>query len=377
MVHPRRLAVTLAVPALVLVAACADDADDPDDTTDGATTAAETANPATDEPTAEDTAEDTAGDAAGDAAPAVDCPDTEGATIAFSVPIPDPNFDAISTIIETRLGESGASFQRVDANLDPGKQISDLQSLVQQGVDVIIVNPVDPNATLPALTAANEAGIPLVTLETTIDGPEVHANVTADVEFAAAEGARILQELVGDGSVGAIAGPPFAQVIVRENETFAATAAEIGLDVLDTQVNQQITPDAARQIADAWKQQNPDLAGIWTFNDTSAVGAAGALDDSFAPAIVSINGQPEAIPLVEEGVIHTTFDLQQDKIGHALAYSALAAVCGVDSPDEIVVPVVRIDADTVGDYVPLADRVGRPFEVAFEERDGRTFLVTE
>jgi ribose transport system substrate-binding protein len=368
MVHPRRLAVTLVVPALVLVAACGDDAEDTTDDTPAADTT-DTAEP-DDAPTAEETA-------AGGAAPDVNCADAEGTTVAFSVPIPDPNFDAISTIIETRLGEAGASFQRVDANLDPGKQISDLQSLVQQGVDVIIVNPVDPNATLPALTAANEAGIPLVTLETTIEGPEVAANVTADVEFAAAEGARILQELVGDGAVGAINGPPFAQVIVRENETFAATAEEIGLEVLDTQVNQQITPDGARQIADAWKQQNPDLAGIWTFNDTSAVGAASAIDDSFAPAIVSINGQPEAIPLVEEGVIHTTFDLQQDKIGHALAYSALAAICGVDSPDEIVVPVVEINADTVGDYVPLADRVGQPFEVAFEDRDGRTFLVTE
>lgn len=374
MAHPRWLAAAFIVPALVLTAACGDGEDD---ATDDDTASADAAEPTAEESMAEDTmAEDTAG--SGNLADAVLCDAAEGTTVAFSVPIPDPNFDAISTIIEQNVGQAGAEFLRVDANLDPGKQISDLQSLVQQGVDVIIVNPVDPNATLPALQAANEAGIPLVTLETSVEGPEVFANVTADVEFAASEGARILQEQVADGGVGAINGPPFAQVIVRENETFAAAAGEAGLNVVDTQVNQDITPEGARAIADAWVQQfGDDLAGIWTFNDTSAVGAASAFTSGEPPVIVSINGQPEAIPLVEEGVIHTTFDLQQDKIGQSLAYAALGAICGEEIPEEIVVPVVEINQETVADYVPLADRVSDPFEIAFEERDGRTFLVTE
>lgn len=373
MAHPRWLAAAFIVPALVLTAACGGDDDAASDDED--TAAADTSEPMTDEPTAEESMSE---EPSGNLADAVLCDAAEGTTVAFSVPIPDPNFDAISSIIEANIGQAGAEFLRVDANLDPGKQISDLQSLIEQDVDVIIVNPVDPNAALATLTAANEAGIPLVTLETSIDGPEVFANVTGDVEFAAAEGARILQEEVGEGAVGAINGPPFAQVIVRENETFAATAAEIGLNVADTQVNQAITPDGARAIADAWVQQlGDDLAGIWTFNDTSAVGAASAFTSGEPPVIVSINGQPEAIPLVESGVIHTTFDLQQDKIGQALAYSALGAICGEEVPEEIVVPVVEINQETVGDYIPLSDRVGNPFEIAFEDREGRTFLVTE
>lgn len=375
MAHPRWLAAAFIVPALVMTAACGDD-DAATDDEDAA--AADTSQPMTDETMAEDTmAEDTAEDS-GNLADAVLCDAAEGAIVAFSVPIPDPNFDAISSILEAQLTEAGAEFVRVDANFDPGKQISDIQSLIAQDVDVLITNPIDPNAVLPALQAATEADIPLVTLETKLDGVEVFSNVTADVETAAAEGARILQEEVGDGAVGAIAGPPLAQVIVRENETFAATAAEVGLNVASTQVNQAITPDGARAIADAYVQQlGDDLAGIWTFNDTSAVGAASAFTSGEPPVIVSINGEPQAIPLVEEGVIHTTFDLQQDKIGQALTYAALGAICGEDVPEEIVVPVVEINQDTVGDYVPMSDRIGDPFEIAFEDRDGRTFLVTE
>jgi hypothetical protein len=58
-----------------------------------------------------------------------------------------------------------------------------------------------------------------------------------------------------------------------------------------------------------------------------------------------------------------------------LAYSALAAICGNEVPEEIVVPAELIDQSTVGDYRPLEERVGDPFEVTFEERDGRTYVA--
>jgi ribose transport system substrate-binding protein len=376
MAHPRWLAAAFIVPALVLTAACGDDTTDDEATTAPAEETETTAEqPAADETTAEETAAAET-DAAG-GGQEVGCDAAQGTVIGYSEPIPDPNFQAIEQIIQAKLDEFGATLSPVNANLDPGKQISDIQSLVQQQVDVLVVNPVDPNAVIPALEEARAAGIPIVAQETTTGGP-FFTNVTADVEFAAAEGARILKEQVGDGQVGAIAGPTFAEVIVRENEAFAASAAEAGLTVADTQTNQQITPDAARQIADAWKQQfGADLAGIWTFNDTSAVGAASAVDDTFAPVIVSINGQPDAIPLVEQGVIHATFDLQQDKLGQALAFAALAAICEQEVPEEIVIPVKEINADNVAEWVPLTERVDDPFAVEFEERDGRTYLVTE
>ncbi len=366
---PRWLAAVFIAPALLLSACGGTDED---------SGAADTAAPESSEPASTpDT--DTAASEAESSAQAADigCDAADGAVVGYSEPLPDPNFESIGAIIEAKLAEYGASLTRVNANLDPGKQIADIQSLIQSEVDVLIANPIDANATVSAFDAAREAGIPIVAQETTIGGPFL-TNITADVESAATTGAALLAEAVGDGSVGAINGPDFVQVIRRENEAFAAGAAESGLTVADTQVNQAITPDAARAIADGWKQQfGADLAGIWTFNDTSAVGAASAVDDTFKPVIVSINGQPEAIPLVESGAILATFDLQQDKLGQALAFAALAGICESEVPEEIVIPVKEINADNVGEWRPLTDRISDPFDVRFEEIDGRTFLVTE
>lgn len=371
----RRLAIALAVPALVITAACGDDGDDVDDA--AATAEDEVSAEVSEEPSDEASAEGSDAAAGENLAETVACDATEGAAIGYSQPLPDPNYEAISATIENVLAEYGATLVPVNANLDPGKQISDVQSLIQQQVDVVLINPVAPEPVFPAFDALREAGIPIVAQDTDRGGP-FFATVRADNVFAAQEAARILSETVPDGQIAVINGPEFAEVLVLRNETFAAAAAELGLNVVDTQVNQAITPDAARQIADAWIQQyGSDIAGVWTFNDTSAVGLASAVGEGFEPVIVSMNGEPQAIPLVEEGVITATWDLQQEKIGQAMAYAALGAICGVEVPADITVPALEINTDNVGEWRPLEERTADPFVIGFEERNGTTYLATE
>lgn len=305
----------------------------------------------------------------------VGCADAQGKVVGYSEPLPDPNFKEIERIMEATLTKYGVTLRPVNANLNPGKQISDITSLIQAGVDVLVANPIDPNATKPAFDRAREAGIPIVAQETTVGGP-FFTNVTADVEAAAAGGADDLKAAVGDGAVYAVLGPPIAEVLKRENDAFTARAEEIGLNVADQQANQQITPEGAKAIADAWKQKaGADVKGIWTFNDTSALGVASSVGGSFKPAIVSINAQPEAIPLVKAGTILATYDIQQDKIGQLLAYASLRAICKGTVPQTITVPVVRYDSANVDSWTPLAERGKEPLTaVEFEERDGKTYV---
>jgi len=302
------------------------------------------------------------------------CADTEGKVVGYSEPLPDPNFALIEDVIRLELDKAGMTLEPVNANLDPAKQIADVNTLLEAEIDVLLINPVDPNAVQGVLEDVRGAGIPIVVQDTKVGGPYL-TNVTADVEAAAAAGAQLLKDTVGDGEVAAISGPPFAEVLVREAEAFAAAAEAVGLNLVETQTNMTITPDTARDLTQTFKQQYPDLAGLWTFNDTSAVGAAAAFDDSFKPVLVSINGQPEAIPLVKDGTILATYDLQQDMLGRALAYAAIAAVCGTELPEDIWVESLLIDSSNVDEWVNPAERGKEEVALALEERDGKTYLV--
>ncbi len=379
----RRTTIALATAATLLIAACGSDDDGGAETTDAApetteasteTTEAATETTEASTETTEATTETTEGGEEAMAAGFPECADLDGATIGYSQPIPDPNFAIIDEVMAAQLELVGAEYIGVNAQFDPGKQVSDIQTLQQQGITALIINPVDPTVTAAAVQEVVDAGIPVVVQDTDNDGT-YFTSVNADVISAAEEGAALLKELVGDGSVGVIIGPPFATVLLRQAETFAAAAEEVGLNVIDTQTSGNPgDPSAAQSIAEAWKQQAPDLAGVWTFNDTSAVGVAATFDDDFAPALVSINGQPEAIPLIEGGRIDATFDLQQDMIARSLAYAAATAICGGELPADVWVQSKLIDADNVGDWVTPVER-GVESEIGLEEIDGKTFIV--
>jgi ABC-type sugar transport system substrate-binding protein len=304
----------------------------------------------------------------------IGCAAAKGKTVGFSEPLPDPNFQAIEQIVAKALEQYGAELKAVNANLDPGKQISDINTLLQQGVDALIANPVDPNATQGVFAQVRQKNIPIIALDTKIGGP-YFTTVRDDVEYAGTEGAKVLKELVGDGQVAAIYGPAFAELLNWEKDAFDAGAKAVGLNVVDTQVNQKITPTDAKAIAESWKQKHgADLKGIWTFNDVSAIGVASALSGDFAPKIVSINGQPDAIPLVKAGKIAATFGVPYDKTGQALAYAALRSLCGATVPTEIYIPTVKLDQTNVDSWQPIAERVNNPFSIAFETRDGKTYV---
>lgn len=300
------------------------------------------------------------------------CAQAKGQTVGYSEPIPDPNFAAIEKIMKTELDKYGVTLKTTNANLNPGKQLADIRTLLQGGIGVLVVNPLAPQAIRPALDEARAKNVPIVAQESKEGGPFL-TNVTADVETAVSEATALMK--AGGGKVAAVTAPPLAEILVRENTAFDQDAAADGLTVVDRQPNTQISPQGAKQIADTYKQKyGADLSAIWTFNDTSAVGIASSLGGSFTPKLYSINGQPEAIPFVKDGRITATWDLRQDKIGQALAFGALAALCGKQIPTELVVPVTKIDQSNVGSYRPLADRTDDPFDVQLETRNGRSYV---
>lgn len=305
---------------------------------------------------------------------ALGCDAAKGKSVGFSEPIADPNFQAIQTILTKDLGQYGVTVKSLNSNLNPGKQLSDITSLLQQNVSALIVNPVDPQATEGVLASVRKKNIPIIALDTLIGGP-YFTTVHDDMEYAGTQGAIILKQLVGNGDVAEMDGPPFAEVLNWEKAAFEAEAKQIGLHVVDVKVNQQISPQVATQIADGWKAKyGSSLKGVWTFNDTSAEGVVSTEAGGFSPQIVSINGQPEALPLVKAGKINTTFGVPYDKTAQALAYATLASLCKQTVPSTIYVPTVKLNAQTIGSWEPIAQRVNNPFSVSLQDQGGKTYI---
>ena len=64
--------------------------------------------------------------------------------------------------MEEKAKELGVQIQFVEAQGDIGKQLNQIQTFISQGIDAIIVNPVDTTATPKMTKLVTEAKIPLV-----------------------------------------------------------------------------------------------------------------------------------------------------------------------------------------------------------------------
>ena len=122
-----------------------------------------------------------------------------------------------------------------DAAGDPAKANSDINSLVAQGVNVLIVYPDFGEATLPAIRAAHEAGVVVIPYNPTLPGTpgvDYDANVYQDQSFNTQTWADWIGKNIKKGTVlyfSGIAGNSFSTDIVGKLKAALAKYPDIKL----------------------------------------------------------------------------------------------------------------------------------------------------
>ncbi|MFY9134103.1 MAG: substrate-binding domain-containing protein, partial [Bacillota bacterium] len=76
--------------------------------------------------------------------------------------------------------KAGLGITVADAQNDPNRQLSQVENFIQQGVNIILVNPCDSAAIVSAIKAANRAKIPVITVDRGADGGEVICHIASD-----------------------------------------------------------------------------------------------------------------------------------------------------------------------------------------------------
>jgi ABC-type sugar transport system substrate-binding protein len=71
--------------------------------------------------------------------------------------------------MENQAKGFGVKLVSVDANQDPSKQLSDVENMLAQKPDCLIVSPLESKASAPVVKMAEEAKVPLVIIDRTID----------------------------------------------------------------------------------------------------------------------------------------------------------------------------------------------------------------
>jgi ribose transport system substrate-binding protein len=251
-------------------------------------------------------------------------------TIGFAVSTTNnPFFVAMENGVKQEAQKLGVKVIIDDGNNDPSKQLNQVQDLIQQKVNAIILNPADSQALSSAVEAANNANIPVITLDRSVSSGKVACFIASDNVAAGKMAAdELIKSLNGKGKVVELQGILGTSAERDREQGFdqeIATAS--GIQVVAKQTA-KFDRSTALNVMQNILQAHPDAAGVFAQNDEMALGAVKAIQQAGKKniAVVGIDGEQEAVSDVQDGVMFADIAQQPEQEG----------VLGVDNAMKLV-----------------------------------------
>lgn len=261
-----------------------------------------------------------------------------GIKIGFSqVTQQSPFYVELGKGAKEAAADAGHELIFVDANGDVTKQNNDVQDLITRGIDVLVINPVDPKGVAPALAAAEAAGIDVVTVDRPVEsGAAAHVG-RDNVEMGRLVGEQLVEALDG-GKVIEIQGDAGGAVARDRSQGFhEAVEANGNFKIVEGPYANYIRSEAVTAMQDLL-QAHSDVKAVYAHNDDMALGAMQVLNESGRDDVLvfGVDGLMEAVKAIAEGdqYVATSFN-DPMALGAATVDTAVKLVEGEDVPDYV------------------------------------------
>jgi D-xylose transport system substrate-binding protein len=271
---------------------------------------------------------------------------------------------AMFTAIE---GGGGTVVGDPDANLDNQRQLTDVDTLISQGAQVLILLGQDKQAILPAVQKAKDNGIPVIAYDRLIDDPDVLYITFDNVGVGKAEAEAILAK-VPTGNYVLIKGDP--------GDANASTFLPLGWDQAGladkiTSGDIKIIGPAEGTYTNGWKTETArdnmaaiidqavssgnKIDAILAENDSTAFGVAQALETANYgfPPLSGQDGDPANLNNLALGKQYVDVWKNSNELGKAAGQAALQLCAGTAMGD------VTVDVDPA--IAPLAGNKAADF----------------
>lgn len=255
----------------------------------------------------------------------------------------NPFFVALKEGAEEQAQEMDATLTVADAQNDAAKQINDVEDMIQKGMDLILINPTDSEAVGAAVQAANDAGVPVITVDRNAATGEVVAHVASDNVAGGKLAGEYMIELIGEGQkVVELEGIPGASATRDRGQGFNE-AIDGKLEVV---AKQSANFDRAEglTVMENILQDNKDIVAVFAHNDEMALGAVQALDAAGMKdvKVIGFDATDDAVKAVEEGTMAATVAQKPSEIGKLGVEAAVKHLKGETVEENIPVELELI-----------------------------------
>lgn len=241
--------------------------------------------------------------------------DLSSLTIGYCSPsLNAPFYVVLSQYIEVYAEAYGMTFVMADGQDDIIKQITSMEDLISSGVDIMILNPLDHKALVPAVNSAVESGVPVFIVDSQIDE-------TADFVTSVQASNEGNGWLIGEWAVNKLSHSDIKAALISGSQgNPVGQAKRLGFfeGYTETQLMTRGSSDL-NILAQGWGNwtllggieamedilsAHPDVNLLVAENDAMAMGALKAIEEAGKAdqvLIVGYDGQKEAYELIMEG----------------------------------------------------------------------------
>ena len=241
----------------------------------------------------------------------------------------NPFFVSLKDGAEAKAKELGVELIVLDSQDDSAKAAANMEDLITRGVDLILVNPTDSDAIVNSVIDANEANIPVITVDRSSNGGEVLSYIASDnIAGGKMAGEFIIEKLDGKGKVVELEGIAGTNAARERGEGFNESIKDSELEVVAKQ-----TADFDRvkglEVMENILQSQPEIDAVFAHNDEMALGALEAIKASNRDIIVvGFDATDDAVASVEAGDMAATVAQQPELIGEIGIETAVKVLKG-------------------------------------------------
>ncbi len=262
----------------------------------------------------------------------------------------------LSDAVKAKAEELGVAVTVFDGEQDVSKQISQVESAINQGYAGIMIEPASVDGIKTAADAARKAGIPLITVNQKISNQDLaSAFVGANpVEGGELEMRTAAKDIGGSGNVAFLLGPLGSDAQIGRTEGYKNVLKEFpGIQVVYEQTANWRT-DEALKLVENWLQTGVELKAIVANNDGMALGALKAVEDAKLQDKIKIYGldaTPDALAAVKEGRLAATISQSTTAQGMTAMETIVKLAKGESVSREIIVGHTLINSENINEFV--------------------------
>ena len=257
-----------------------------------------------------------------------------------------PNYDQLrwknadQAFFEKEAKKEGIEVLAQVSNASEATQTSQVENLLTQGIDCLVLTPVNANAANALVHKAKVAGVPVINYNFLITKGDVALYLGRDAVEMGEKIAKAAVEAHPKGNYAIAAGEQATSVAVETRQGFLNVLKPYidrsDIKLVSDQYNKNWSTDSARsQIENALTKNNNDIAAVLCGNDGTAYGSIQALQAQGLGGktfVTGVDAEPHAQDLIKQGLMALSNFTAFDQMGTEAAKAVPDVVAGRKVP---------------------------------------------